>query len=172
MRNNSSKDDARKDKPLFEATLYPHRSLSSRGFWILLSAVSLVSFTIGLVFAAAGAWPIMGFFGLDVALFYVAFRMNYRAGRLFEHVQVFEDALLIRRVHPNGRVQSWRMQPTWLQITAIPSSEEINAPIPEVRLRSHGRSIGIGRFLTDDERQSFADTLGRAVSAARNPLER
>ena len=57
---------ASKDKPLFEATLYPHRSLPVQGFWILLACVAAVSFTLGLVFAAAGAWPILGFFGLDV----------------------------------------------------------------------------------------------------------
>lgn len=158
------------DKPLFEATLYPHRSLSKRGFWILLGAVAAVSFTLGLVFAAAGAWPIFGFFGLDVALFYWAFRMNYRAGRMFEHIQLFENEIRVRRVHPNGRVQSWAMQPNWLQITAILSSEELKAPTPEIRLRSHGKSIGIGRFLTDDERSDLAETLKRALDDARSPV--
>lgn len=158
------------DKPLFEATLYPHRSLPQRGFWLLLGAVAAVSFTMGLVFAAAGAWPILGFFGLDVALFYLAFRMNYRAGQLFEHIQLFENEIRIRRVHPNGRVQSWSMQPNWLQITAVPSSEALKAPIPEIRLRSHGKTIGIGRFLTDDERTDLAETLKRALEDARAPI--
>lgn len=164
---------ASKDKPLFEATLYPHRSLPVPGFWILLACVAAVSFTLGLVFAAAGAWPILGFFGLDVLLFFLAFRMNYRAGRLFEHVQLFQNEIRVRRVHPNGRVQEWQMQPNWMQITAIPSSEALKAPIPEVRLRSHGKSIGIGRFLTDDERASFAEALKSALEDARTPhLER
>ena len=159
----------RHDKPLFETTLYPHRSLPIQAFWILLTGVALVSFTLGLVFAAAGAWPILGFFGLDVLLFYLAFRYNYRAGRLCEHIQLFQNEIIIRRIHPNGRVQEWRMQPNWLQITAIPSSEALKAPTPEIRLRSHGRSIGIGRFLTDDERISLADALKRALNDARTP---
>ena len=157
------------DKPLFEATLYPHRSLPMPSFWILLACVAAVSFTLGLVFAAAGAWPILAFFGLDVLLFFLAFRVNYRAGRLFEHIQLFENEILVRRVHPNRRVQEWRMQPNWMQITVVPSSEALKAPIPEVQLRSHGRSIGIGRFLTDGERASLAEALKSALEDARTP---
>mgnify|MGYP006151087003 CR=1 FL=1 len=160
---------ASKDKPLFEATLYPHRSLPVQGFLLLLACVATVSFMLGLVFAASGAWPIFCFFGLDVLLLFIAFRMNYRAGRLFEHIQLFENEILIRRVHPNGRAQEWRMQPNWLQITTVPSSEALKAPIPEVRLRSHGRSIGIGRFLTNDERTYLADALKCALEGARTP---
>ena len=35
-----------------------------------------------------GAWPVMGFFGLDVLLVYVAFKLNYRSGRLYETVEL------------------------------------------------------------------------------------
>ena len=30
-------------------------------------------------FLLLGAWPVFGFFGLDVLLLYLAFRANYRA---------------------------------------------------------------------------------------------
>ena len=69
-----------------EFVLHPHRSLSPRGFLILMSAIGLVSFVMGMVFLLIGAWPVMGFFGLDVALIYFAFKLNYRSGRLYETV--------------------------------------------------------------------------------------
>src|SRR5690606_40871520 len=53
-------------RPLyFNAVLHPHRSLGPRGFLILMLAVGLVSFSAGVAFAVKGAWPIVGFFGLD-----------------------------------------------------------------------------------------------------------
>ena len=47
-----------------------------------MAAVSAICFTAGLASLSVGAWPVFGFFGLDVALLYLAFHLNYRAGRL------------------------------------------------------------------------------------------
>ena len=66
----------------YQAVLTPHRSLGPRGFLILMSAVATVSFVAGFAFLLMGAWPVFGFFGLDVALVYLAFKLNYRAARL------------------------------------------------------------------------------------------
>lgn len=50
---------------LFDAVLYPHRSLGPTGFWLLMAFVSAASFAAGTVFYLAGAWPVVGFLGLD-----------------------------------------------------------------------------------------------------------
>src|ERR1700722_6386833 len=92
----------------FDAMLTPHRSLSRTGFGLLMTAISLASFAAGYGFWRLGAWPICGFMGLDVALIYIAFRFNYRAGRLAETVQLSDTELLVRRVQPGGRVETWR----------------------------------------------------------------
>lgn len=160
--------EGRNEPPLFEATLYPHRSLSIYGFWCLMAAVAGISFTIGLIFAAAGAWPILGFFGVDVLLFYVAFRLSYRSGRLVETIRLTREELLIRRLHPHGRVEEWRMEPYWLRVKTIPTTEEIGAPAAEIRLTSHGRSLGIGRFLTDAERTELSGALDVALARCRS----
>ena len=59
-------NDPISEPTLFSATLTPHRSLGRTGFVILMLAVGGVSFVAGLVFLIAGAWPVFGFFGLDV----------------------------------------------------------------------------------------------------------
>ena len=51
----------------------PHRSLNRTGFWILIGGYGLVSFIAGVAFLLMGAWPVFGFFGLDVLLLYWAF---------------------------------------------------------------------------------------------------
>src|SRR5260370_30973891 len=65
----------------FERVLLPHRSLPPRGFHLLMLLLGLVSLAMGIGFVAIGAWPICGFFGLDVAALYLAFRLRYRSAR-------------------------------------------------------------------------------------------
>ena len=66
----------------FDAVLYPNRSLGTAGFYSLMAAIVTVSAGVGAAFVLAGAWPVSGFLGLDVLLLYLAFRWNYRDGRL------------------------------------------------------------------------------------------
>jgi uncharacterized membrane protein len=125
----------------FRFVLRPHRSLGPRGFLILMSFLAAVSFTAGCAFLSMGAWPVFGFFGLDVLLVYIAFRLNYRSGRLYETVEVTSDELTITRVHPSGRT--------------------------DLRLHLRGKELSFGRFLTDDERHDFAKALTGALVQAR-----
>ena len=90
-------------EPQFRAILTPHRSLTATGFVILMSALSAISFVTGMVFFTMGAWPVTGFFGLDVLLVYVAFKLSYRSGRLCEIVELTPAKLSLTRVHPSGR---------------------------------------------------------------------
>ena len=77
------------DEPaLFCALITPHRSLGGAGFLVLMAAIGGVSFAAGIVFLILGAWPVVGFFGLDVVLIYWAFRINYRAARAYEATQL------------------------------------------------------------------------------------
>ena len=57
-----------RDATIFAAVLTPHRSLSPTGFLIFMLVLGGLSFISGRVFLMAGAWPIFGFFGLDVLL--------------------------------------------------------------------------------------------------------
>ncbi len=58
----------------------------------------------GLVFLMMGAWPVMGFFGLDVLIIYIAFKLNYRAGKAYELIEVTPEVLRLTQVDPWGRV--------------------------------------------------------------------
>src|ERR1700741_5435615 len=87
----------------FRAVLTPHRSLGPKGFLALMIAFGAVSFVTGMLFLVMGAWPVLGFFGLDVLLVYVAFRLNYRSGRLYETLDLTPASLVLTRMHPSGR---------------------------------------------------------------------
>lgn len=143
----------------FSAVLTPYRSLPPRGFLILMVAIGVVSFIAGFAFFLMGAWPVFGFFGIDMLLIYIAFRLNYRAARLYETVDLTDDALVVKRVRPSGRVESWSFNPYWVSLDLA----ERTGRQPELSLSSHGRRLIIGQFLTETEKKEFAHALSGAL---------
>ena len=149
---------------LFDAMLTPHRSLAPRGFLLLMLAVGAVGFGAGLAFFVIGAWPVVGFLGLDVLLIYWAFRVNYRRARMHETLRLTRTDLTVRRVTARGEVSSWQFQPAWLQVVM----DDPPRPESQLLLRSHGNSLAIGAFLTPEERLDLALTLRRKLLEARS----
>ncbi|MCL4765595.1 MAG: DUF2244 domain-containing protein [Hyphomicrobiaceae bacterium] len=147
----------------FHAVLTPHRSLSPAGFVMLMTAVGVISFAIGILFLLTGAWPVFGFFALDVMLIYGAFKLNYRSGRGFELVDVTREQLTVTRVHPSGRSESFEFNPFWARVLL---NERPNGHT-ELRLAAQGRELRFAQFLTDDERRDFASALRGALTEAR-----
>jgi|APSaa5957512535_1039671.scaffolds.fasta_scaffold213167_1 uncharacterized membrane protein len=148
---------------LFDAELRPHRSLSPKGFRILMAGIGVICLAVGLGFLLQSAWPILGFLGLDVAAIYLAFRISYRAGGLREVVQLSEQELAIRRIHPGGRWRRWSFQPYWARVRLEVEETEDVGSHGSVLVTSHGRGVHLGRFLAPEERQSFAEALGSAL---------
>lgn len=153
------------EDPRFSAVLTPHRSLGPKGFLVFMAAVGTISFATGLMFYLMGAWPVMGFMGLDLLLVYFAFRINFRALRVYETVDLTEESLTVTRVAPNGRAQSWRFSPYWVRLNL----DERVGRSSELSLASHGKRLVFGSFLTDPEREDFASALTEALRAARMP---
>src|SRR6187200_558066 len=98
---------------IFSAVITPHRSLGRVGFIALMGLVSFVSFAGGVMFFIAGAWPVVGFFGLDVALLYWAFKLNYARAAAYEEVVVTAAELKLRKVSHRGEVQEFTLNPLW-----------------------------------------------------------
>src|SRR6266403_163723 len=85
---------------LFSALLTPHRSLNRTGFLVLMVFLCAVSFAAGLAFLLMGAWPVLGFFGLDALAIYWAFRVNFRHAKATEEISVTPSALQAARRGP------------------------------------------------------------------------
>ena len=153
------------DAYLFDAVLQPNTSLKPKGFLLLMTAVAVVSGVAGFAFMLIGAWPILGFFGLDLALIYLAFKANYRWAGLHETVRLTKDSLVIERISPSGKIQRWRFQPYWLKV-------QIDIPVKhdsQLVLSSHGKHLKIGAFLAPDERVELANALKGALRMLRQP---
>jgi len=147
----------------FHAVLTPYRSLTRSGYAAMMAVVCGVSLMTGTVFYLAGAWPVTGFFGLDVLAIYVALRLSYRSGRLYETVDVTPARLVFRRIHPSGRHEQFDCNPYWARV------ELSEWPDGRTRLgiTAQGRHLVFGRFLTDDERRDLASALRTALFEAR-----
>jgi uncharacterized membrane protein len=165
----TANNDPVSDTPLFSAVMTPNRSLGKRGFGILMLAVAGISFVVGLVFAIAGAWPITGFFGLDVLLIYLAFKINYRDGRAYEQVVVTPTELMFRKVSPRGAVTEWRCNPLWVKLD-WDIHEEFG--VQRLHLVSRGERRQIAGFLSPDEKESFGKALQAAIAAAKRGPDR
>jgi uncharacterized membrane protein len=149
---------------IFAAVLTPHRSLSPTGFLIFMLVLGGISFVSGMVFLMAGAWPIFGFFGLDVLLVYWAFRVNYRSAHAYEEVKVTASELTLRKVSHHGRISEWTLNPLWVRLDR---DEHAEFGIERLYLVSRGRRLPIGGFLGPDEKASFALALAAALGEAK-----
>ena len=144
------------------AILAPNRSLSPRGFFILMAIISSISFITGIVFISIGAWPVVGFFGLDVLLIYWAFKLNYRSGGLREIIELDDETLKITRISPSGHAKTWQFNRYWVRVqhAVDPEEEYDNQPLI---LTSHGRVLEIAGFLSPGEKIEFSEFLRKAL---------
>lgn len=148
---------------LFDAVLYPNRSLPGSGFAVVMGVVIAVNLLLGGYFFSIGAWPVLGFCGLDILIVWLAFKLSYRQGRLRERVRITENEMLVARVLPSGHETRWRLQPSWTRVT-------IDQPVgheSHVRVVSKGKTLILGAFLSPAERGRFAAALSGALGKAR-----
>jgi uncharacterized membrane protein len=164
MSDMSSDNDPNREPALFSVVLTPHRSLGPTGFVVLMAALVSISFIAGMVFLIAGAWPVFGFFGLDVLLVYWAFRANNRAARAYEEVTVTPSELTVRKVSAHGRIREWTLNPLWVQLQR---DEHEEFGIERLFLVSRGKRLAVAGFLGAQEKESFALALSAALGEAR-----
>lgn len=149
---------------IFRARLTPYRSLGPRGFILLMSFIGGLSFIAGLVFFWIGAWPIIGFFGLDVILIWWAFRFNYRSARQCELIYITPYEVIIHHISSRGKVNKASFNPYWVRLNVEELDDEGTL---RLLLTSHGRSYEIGTFLNPPERIPFSKALEQALMVAR-----
>ena len=145
-------------RPIFEALLYPHRSLGRKGYAILLAGTAAIVFLYGMVFLVMGAWPIFGFCGTEWLLFVYLFRKHMQGDKRNERLRLYQDRLMVEVFTAKGERQLYRFQPYWLQVILDEPDEYESA----LYLRSHGKQLRIGSFLSPQERRDVAEEL-RAV---------
>jgi uncharacterized membrane protein len=143
----------------FSTLLRPHRSLSQEGFkWVMRGAIA-ANLLIGLPMYLLGAWPVLGFMGLDVWLLYWLFQRSYLDARRSETLTLTDRELIIDRVAPDGEREQHRLDAYWLRV-------EDGERLVVV---SRGNRVVVGRFLSPGEREAVGEQLKAALAAVRSP---
>ena len=152
------------DAPLFQRRLQPHRSFTPRQFRWLMALVGLFNCGVGVPLFLFGAWPVIGFLGLDVAILYAAFSASYRAARAYEEISLTPLELTVARVDARGRCREWRFNPMWVRLDHDRSAALGAAPLA---LTASGRSVALGAALGVAERREVARQLSSALADVR-----
>src|ERR1700680_59604 len=152
------------DPTLFEARLKPHRSLTPQGFAVLMAVLGGISFAVGTVFLLLGAWPVFGFFGLDMFIVWWAFRANFRAARAYEDIHLTPHRLLVRQVSARGDARETEFNPRWVRLE---KNEDDTYGVTRLALISRGIALVIGAFLPPFHRGQLAKSLSAALQVAK-----
>ncbi|MEP9376786.1 DUF2244 domain-containing protein [Aquabacter sp. CN5-332] len=154
---------------VFATVMAPHRSLSPRGFFIFMLAIGGLSFACGIMFLSMGAWPIFGFFGLDVALLYFAFRANFRAAAAREYIRITPSLVQVRQVSAQGKARNAEMNPFFTRVSRR-DVEELGTL--DLSLVSRGNQTPVGIHLGPWQKSELADDLSAALGKVKRGVTR
>lgn len=146
-----------------DAVLEPPRSLSPRGFNRVMLALGAMSAVIGLAFLLSGAYPVVGFMGLEILALWLVFRLNFRAQAARTYVRVTAETVVVRKVDGWGRERRAALAAHFARVEYDRAADGPNA----LRVAASDRAYPLGEFLTPRERESFARRLAAAISDAR-----
>jgi uncharacterized membrane protein len=138
----------------------PNSSLSWRDAVRFYISMVLVSFGIAIAFALQGAWLILPFAGLEMLLLGIALYIVARRAARWQEISINGDRIHVVE-HDPRRQQEQSLQRAWAQV--IHEDAAIKGHPSKLSIRSHGRSIEIGRCLNEQEKRCLAEQLSRAV---------
>lgn len=136
--------------------LAPHRSATWRENLYLAGAVAAAALPIAVGWSLLGYWIILPLCGLELLALLAGLYWSSHALLAREVVMVDEDTITIEA----GRRQVERrfeLPRHWARVTLVPGRGKAHPR--RLILRSHGRAVELGRFLTEDEREAAADSL-------------
>ena len=151
----------RGDPPLLSLSLWPHRSLSRRGFGRFMGLL-----------AAGLSIPLIAMWGTPVAPFLVPFvlaalglvwaaiAISNRQGRVHESVMLWPDLIVVERTEPSGGRRRWTANPYWVRVELRDTRQLADY----LTLSGGGRTIEVGAFLTQAERVALAADLRAALA--------
>jgi uncharacterized membrane protein len=145
----------------WRATLTPHRSLTHEGFLFLMGAITILSFGAGFFFYSIGAWPVVGFMGLDVALAWWAFHKNFADARRAERIEITSHEVVLEKLWEKRQPQEHRFERRWVRVELEEDRER--ELVGSLYLRFQGKRTEIASFLGAEERQAFARELQKVL---------
>lgn len=150
--------------PMVYFEVLPNRSLTARSATVFYLSIVVPPLAIASLFAMAGFWPILTVAGVEVAILGAALWWTMRKTKTRELIEIDERNVLIRKCYPD-RDEKHEFSRHWTQVSLV-RSESRHWPSRLV-LRSKGRSVEIGSFLTDRERDGLKQRLAEVIASGK-----
>ena len=152
------------DPYFMDAEIRPNRSLSERGFIVLISVVTLANCASAAIFVKMGATFVPIFLGIDLLAVFVAFMVSFQAAKLVERVQVTSRDVRVVRQSPRWSQVIWE-SPT--AFTRVQVEREDDGRTVGLKLALSGKELAVAGALSARERAEFAKALERAIWRAK-----
>jgi uncharacterized membrane protein len=147
-----------------DAEIRPNRSLSERGFIILISVITIANIASALVFLRLGATYVPIFLGVDLLAVTLAFIASFRSARVIERVQVSADEVKVTYETPKAVRVVWESPTLFTRVTTERDEED---RVMALRLALSGRQTAVAMALSPRERGEFAKALEEAIWRAK-----
>jgi uncharacterized membrane protein len=141
------------DPPPFVHVSRPNRSLGPVARRRALGAIAVTTLGIAAGASAFGAWPVMPFAGLEVALLALAFRLLGSHDADFERLEIGEHEVRVEAREAATHTRFVARRP-WAQVVMRERGARCT-----VGLAYAGRTEPLGRMLSDEGRRQLADSL-------------
>lgn len=153
------------DLEILNVEIRPHRSLSDRGFIILISIITAINCVTAAVFVSMGATLVPIFLGLDVLAVIVAFAVSFASARRVERVVVTETRVRLIEETPHRRSVVWESPTPFTRLAADAEEDRL----VDLRLTASGREARVGRSLGPKALEDLRRQLEDALQKARRP---
>lgn len=143
--------------------LWPHRSLSRRGFVLFIAVTSaLLALPLMTQLGTPALWVLLPFLVAAVAGVWIALQHSYKTGEVAEDLTLTRDLITLHRRNPGGKVQDWQANPHWVRATL----HATGGPVANYLTLTGGqRQVELGAFLDAAERQQIHDRLQSLLAA-------
>ena len=142
--------------------LRPNCSASWTQIKFFFLGISCVRLTIAAAFATMGYWPVLPFAGAELLALWLCLRYSSRWSQAREIIEIDDQTVAVARGRrrPEHR---WSFPRAWARIRFEPALVRMHPS--RLLIGSHGRSVRLGAFLTEDEREQLARELRTALRA-------
>lgn len=145
--------------------LWPHRSLSQRGFvWFIGLTAGLIAVPLLSILGSPVLWALLPFLMATVWGIWFALRKNGTDRDIVEDLTLAPALLTLTRHDPRRGRQSWEANPHWVRVTL----HATGGPVPQyLTLRGSDREVELGAFLSEEERVALRNDLAERLAALR-----
>jgi len=129
--------------------------------WVFLATATWLA-AIAITFSYFGAWPILPFTGLELALLWWALRQIDATTEDFERITL-ESGQLTIETRRGAQVERHEFQPYWARLQYVkPPGQHCH----RLLIRSHGKEVEVGSLLTEEQKLALAEELQQNLGAA------